>query len=150
VSHRIAFAFSFTLAMLTALCPSPATAQRSCENLASLTLRNATIISATPLAAGTFQPSSSPGQSAPAGGMPAFCRVAGVAKPTSDSEIKFEVWLPVSGWNGKFEQVGNGGFAGAIPQAAMAMPWRAQMTATPWSPVARGRERLGRSATPRK
>jgi feruloyl esterase len=54
--------------------------------------------------------------------MPAFCRVDGIAKPTSDSEIKFEVWLPVSGWNGKFEQVGNGGFAGSIPLAAMAEP----------------------------
>jgi feruloyl esterase len=54
--------------------------------------------------------------------MPAFCRVAGVAKPTSDSEIKFEVWLPASGWNSKFEQVGNGGFAGTIPLAAMAEP----------------------------
>jgi feruloyl esterase len=54
--------------------------------------------------------------------MPAFCRVAGVAKPTSDSEIKFELWLPASGWNGEFEQVGNGGFAGTIPLAAMAEP----------------------------
>ena len=55
--------------------------------------------------------------------MPAFCRVAGVTKPTSDSEIKFEVWLPTAAsWNGKFEQVGNGGFAGTVPLAGMAEP----------------------------
>jgi hypothetical protein len=45
----------------------------------------------------------------------AFCRVAGVIKPTSDSYIRcFEVWLPAEGWNGKFLGVGNGGFAGSI------------------------------------
>jgi feruloyl esterase len=47
-----------------------------------------------------------------------------VAKPTSDSEIKFEVWLPVSGWNGKFQQMGNGGWAGSIPIASMVGPLR--------------------------
>ncbi len=45
-----------------------------------------------------------------------------VAAPTSNSDIRFEVWLPASGWNGKFEQVGNGGFAGAIPLSSMALP----------------------------
>lgn len=54
--------------------------------------------------------------------MPAFCRVAGIARPTSDSEIRFELWLPVMGWNGKYEQVGNGGFAGNIPLSSMAAP----------------------------
>jgi feruloyl esterase len=48
--------------------------------------------------------------------------VEGIARPAGDSEIRFEVWLPVSGWNGKFEQVGNGGLAGTIPLPAMAEP----------------------------
>ena len=34
--------------------------------------------------------------------LPEFCRVVGVAKPSKDSEIKFEVWMPTSNWNGKF------------------------------------------------
>lgn len=51
----------------------------------------------------------------------AYCRVQGVSKPTSDSDIRFELWVPLgSAWNGKFEQVGNGGFAGAIPIQSMA------------------------------
>lgn len=31
-----------------------------------------------------------------------------------DSDIKIKVWLPIAGWNGKFEAVGNGGWAGTI------------------------------------
>ncbi|MCU1328982.1 MAG: tannase/feruloyl esterase family alpha/beta hydrolase [Bryobacterales bacterium] len=46
--------------------------------------------------------------------LPAFCRVSGSLHPTTDSDIRFEVWLPASGWNGKFQGVGNGGFAGTI------------------------------------
>ena len=46
--------------------------------------------------------------------MPAFCRVAARLAPTPDSDIKIEVWLPVSGWNGKLLAVGNGGWAGSI------------------------------------
>ena len=36
-----------------------------------------------------------------------------------------EVWLPASGWNGKFQAVGNGGWAGVISYAAMADAVRA-------------------------
>jgi feruloyl esterase len=46
--------------------------------------------------------------------------VAGVIKPTSDSEIKFEVWMPTANWNGKFQGIGNGGFAGSISYAGAA------------------------------
>src|SRR5690242_7601080 len=43
-----------------------------------------------------------------------FCRVQGTIKPTFDSAIRFELWLPFpSAWNGKYEGVGNGGFAGS-------------------------------------
>ena len=48
--------------------------------------------------------------------LPAFCRVSLTIKPTSDSDIKSEVWLPMGGWNGKFLQVGNGAWGGSIPQ----------------------------------
>ena len=53
------------------------------------------------------------------GSNPAFCRVAATLKPTSDSDIKVEVWLPLSGWNGKFLGVGNFGWAGSLMLAGM-------------------------------
>jgi hypothetical protein len=47
--------------------------------------------------------------------LPAFCRVQGISKPTADSNIHFEVWLPrSSAWNQRFLSTGEGGFAGAI------------------------------------
>src|SRR5207248_7747447 len=52
--------------------------------------------------------------------LPAFCRVAATLKPSSDSDIKIEVWLPSTGWNGKFQGVGNGGWAGTISYPALA------------------------------
>ena len=45
---------------------------------------------------------------------PAHCRVLGVIKPSGDSSIQFEIWMPSAGWNGKFQGVGNGGYAGSI------------------------------------
>src|SRR6185436_14509817 len=51
--------------------------------------------------------------------LPAFCRVAATLTPSSDSDIKIEVWLPSSGWNGKFQAVGNGGWAGTISYPAL-------------------------------
>jgi feruloyl esterase len=52
--------------------------------------------------------------------LPPFCRVAGVIKPTSESQIRFEVWMPLQTWNGKFAGVGNGGWAGNISFGALA------------------------------
>lgn len=46
--------------------------------------------------------------------LPAFCRIAATLRPTSDSQIKIEVWLPESTWNGKLLGIGGGGLAGNI------------------------------------
>lgn len=44
-----------------------------------------------------------------------FCRVAGTIKPTTDSDIHFELWLPPqSDWNSKFQGVGSGATRGSI------------------------------------
>lgn len=90
---------------------TPAVGQ-TCEKLAELKLGNTTITAVQTVAAGAFTPPT--GSAAPYKALPAFCRVTGVIKPTTDSEIKFEVWMPSSGWNGKFQGIGNGGFAGSI------------------------------------
>ena len=104
-------AFSAILLAALTLSSSDASAQ-TCEKLAELKLANTTITSAQLVAAGGFTPPT--GSAAPYKELPAFCRVTGVIKPTTDSEIKFEVWMPNSGWNGKFHGIGNGGFAGSI------------------------------------
>jgi feruloyl esterase len=46
--------------------------------------------------------------------LPAYCRVAATLKPSTDSDIKMELYLPAENWNGKFEMEGNGGWAGSI------------------------------------
>lgn len=51
--------------------------------------------------------------------LPVYCRIQGVLRPAPDSAIGFEVWLPASGWNGRFLGVGNGGFAGAIGYSSL-------------------------------
>jgi feruloyl esterase len=94
------------------------TAAQSCESLASLRLPNTIITLARSVPAGAFKPEKPltlPGRPAPAyDQLPAFCRVAATIKPTRDSDIKFEVWLPLTGWNGKFQAVGNGAWSGQI------------------------------------
>jgi hypothetical protein len=52
--------------------------------------------------------------------LPAFCRVTGVLRPTPDSDIRFEVWLPEKDWNQRYLGVGNGGFAGSIGVESLA------------------------------
>jgi len=95
-----------------------ARAQDACEKLSALKIPETSITLAQTVAAGTFN-----GPPAPFGGgdlsamyksLPAFCRVVAEAKPTADSDIKLELWLPVSGWNGELQGIGNGGFAGLI------------------------------------
>ena len=97
----------------------------SCESLTSLALPNATITLAQNVVAGSFAlPAGGGGRGAPPAdllkSLPAFCRVAATLRPTSDSDIKIEVWLPAaSGWNGKFQAVGNGGWTGSIAYPAL-------------------------------
>ncbi|HZP48053.1 MAG TPA: tannase/feruloyl esterase family alpha/beta hydrolase [Vicinamibacterales bacterium] len=93
----------------------------ACANLAALTIPTVTIRSATLMPAGPFSPPGSRTEMT----LPAFCRVEAVARPTSDSEIRFEVWIPpADAWNGKLAGVGNGGYMGSISYAAMATELR--------------------------
>ena len=82
-----------------------------CRSLKSLKLEDTTIADAEPITSGSLEVPNSP---PPISGLPAFCRVTGVLRPTSDSKIRFEVWLPAHDWNGRFVGAGNGGFAGSI------------------------------------
>jgi feruloyl esterase len=105
-----------------AACAAPAAAAPvACEALKAQTFEATTIASAQLVAAGTFKPpAASTAGPQNYSTVPAFCRVTGSIRPTADSDIRFEVWLPAAGWNGKFVQVGNGGAAGAIVHGALA------------------------------
>ena len=73
-------------------------------------------LAAPPPAAGTKAPPPNPLFA----NLPAFCRVQGAIHPVPDSDIRFEVWLPLADWNGKFQGTGNGGYNGAIVYTALA------------------------------
>lgn len=95
----------------------------SCESLASLKLPDTTITLASVTAPGAFKLPGNGGGGRGANAfaaLPAFCRVAGMIKPAADSNIKFEVWMPVEQWNERFQGVGNGGLAGSPSYPAMA------------------------------
>ncbi len=106
-------------------------APSSCEALSKLTLPDTSITLAQAVPAGEFtlpadlRPDqlNAPGVRPAAGvlmKLPSFCRVAATLKPTPDSDIKLEIWMPETNWNGKYEAVGNGGWAGSITYANMA------------------------------
>ena len=104
-----------TATLATAVTTSAFAAPTPCDGLASLQLSDTTITVAAVVPAGTFDP---PGATPPID--TSACRVAGIIKPTSDSSIAFEVWMPTSGWNGKFLSAGEGGYAGAVNYGGIA------------------------------
>lgn len=100
-----------------------AAAQGSCEGLVSLKLDHATIVSAVTMQAAPLKPQPGAWFPIPPTPVPAHCEVKGLARPTSDSEINFELWLPLpAAWNGKYMQQGNGGWAGSIPSWTLVTP----------------------------
>src|SRR5258708_12099845 len=109
-------------------------AQDGCERLTAAEIPNTTITLAQTVAAGTFNGAPAPPSGAVLSllykSLPAFCGVVAEAKATSDADIKLEVWLPVSGWNGKLQGIGVGGFAGSIDHVQLAMSVKAGYTAT--------------------
>jgi hypothetical protein len=86
----------------------------TCESLINLSLPNTTITLAQSYTAGETVSGTT---TAPLD----LCRVAGTVKPGAQSNVHFEVWIPTGGnWNGKYQQIGNGGFAGSISLSGIA------------------------------
>lgn len=95
----------------------------ACEQLAQTALPNTRIERAEPIRAGFFVAlGASQGPTPQPIAVRAFCRVVLTLKPTAQSSIKSEVWLPTERWNGKFMMVGNGAWAGTINFQAMSVP----------------------------
>lgn len=114
MKRRLFWGSTTALLFATVFAPQPMSAvpHESCASLASVALPGTTITLAQEIAGPSFAP---PG-SAAMGDLPAFCRVTAVTRPA----VKFELWLPLESWNGKFQGVGNGANAGSISYAAMA------------------------------
>jgi feruloyl esterase len=108
-------------------------ASTPCDSLKTLSTPQATVVGADVVPAGIFTPPPPPPGAAPPadagrgrgarGGAPAtpppepipqHCRVKLTLKPSTDSNIYSELWMPTDNWNGKLLVVGNGGFAGSI------------------------------------
>jgi feruloyl esterase len=102
--------------LFVGLC-APALHSQSCESLSKLVSPTVTINLAETISAGTFKSSDS---KTTISDLPAFCRVSATLKPTSDSDIQTEIWLPFSTWNGKFMAIGSGGWGGSINEKGMA------------------------------
>jgi len=108
---------AFILASLAFASPTSAA---TCENLNRLVLPDTTIIGSQMVMAASFVQPGGRGPNTAFASLPSFCRLQATLKPTADSDIKIEVWLPSTGWNGKFQAVGNGGWAGVISYREMA------------------------------
>jgi len=99
---------------------APILAATACADLKSLSLSNTKITLADSVAAGAFlPPPGGKGNPQQFADLPAFCRVQATLTPSSDSDIKIELWMPVAAnWNGKFRGTGNGGLGGGATVGA--------------------------------
>jgi pimeloyl-ACP methyl ester carboxylesterase len=88
----------------------------NCESLAKLHLPNGAITAAESISTHTFTPPTG----RPLTGLPPFCRVTATLKPSPDSDILIELWMPLAGWNQRLEGTGNGGLAGKIAYPTLA------------------------------
>jgi hypothetical protein len=104
---------ALALALATLALTGAARAASPCASLTDLKLPHVTITEAKLVEKAPFGPA---GQAA----TPTYCKVMGTARPTADSDIRFEVAIPEGeAWNGRYLQVGNGGFAGTIPERSI-------------------------------
>lgn len=101
---------AMSVSLLALGAPAAARAETACADLVKTALPHAEVTKAVVEAVGDKQ----------------VCKVSVTAKPTKDSDIRLELWIPEgAAWNGKFVQVGNGGFAGAIPRGSFLGPIKA-------------------------
>src|SRR5580698_8590924 len=117
------FTFMIKAQIVVALVQLPLAAA-TCDSLKSLAIPHTVITLTQSVGAGQFTlPAGTPPPGAAGPNfkdLPAFCRVSATSTPTSDSEIKIEVWMPVSGWNGKLRGTGNGGLGGNLSYGGLA------------------------------
>jgi feruloyl esterase len=112
IARRLFLRMFVLLSSIVAVVPVAHAA--NCESLSRLRLPDTIVSLAKSETAETYKPGPIKLPGPPLTNLPPFCRVVAEMRPTSDSKIKFEIWMPASGWNGKFMGVGNGGWSGEI------------------------------------
>src|SRR5437899_5184818 len=109
-SRSMLLAASAVVSLGAFAAPAAARAEAACADLAKASLPHAEVTKAVSEAVGDKQ----------------VCKVSVTSRPTKDSDIRLEIWIPVgAAWNGKFVQVGNGGFAGTVPKVSFLGPIKA-------------------------
>jgi feruloyl esterase len=89
-----------------------------CQAITNMIFDGATITAAVPIETGSF---TAQGDTEVQADLPPFCRIAATLRPTADSNIKIELWMPEKNWNGRFLGTGNGGGAGKLSYRSMAL-----------------------------
>jgi hypothetical protein len=128
-SRKLSLALSCATCGIVAVCavpgeamaapaqPGPVPLASSCDALVGKQFGHATILEAH-LTTGPTELNSQYGGSASV--TKPMCRVLGQSKPTADSDIRFEVWLPMAqGWNHHYQAIGGGGNAGTFSRRAV-------------------------------
>ncbi|WP_109809630.1 tannase/feruloyl esterase family alpha/beta hydrolase [Sphingosinithalassobacter portus] len=105
----------------------PCAAQASeCSDLVGAKIAHVTVLTASAVPAGSFQPPAMYGYSQPEVDLPPHCRVRAVAAPVAGSRIGMEIWLPLpDAWDGRFRMYGNGGYSSDMPMLRLAGGLRA-------------------------
>lgn len=93
-----------------------ASAEQRCTQLATDAFGDAKPLKIAHHAAGAFVTPTNGTISA----APAFCQVSASLQPSTDSDIRVEIWLPAVDWNGKYLGLGNGGYGGSLNYGALA------------------------------
>src|ERR1700730_9694241 len=107
--HRLLPALAAAMMSSVAFAPTASFAA-TCESLMSAHVANTTITAAQSIPVGNYVAPDSTN----VGTMPAFCRVSATVSTQPTEAVKIEIWMPASGWNGKYEAQGGGGIGGGI------------------------------------
>lgn len=108
--------FAIALAGLVIAAPQNATstsgssstdASARCAALAKINLKNVQVTTTKVYSNNTTftEGASDPAYPAPVPALPSFCRYAATVTTSAQSSFKFEVWLPVNKWNGRWSLV---------------------------------------------
>jgi feruloyl esterase len=118
--RRVVLGWSVILTLTACVGQHPLETSK-CESLAQLKLDQAQVLSARAVSAGHRFSMLTAFVGIPLLQVPAACRVELLLTPSEDSAIHSEIWLPLSGWNGRFQGLGNGGFAGSIDELGLTL-----------------------------